>query len=567
MSSLRAITTLSLLTPLLASCGAGDQRSTPSAEARDSAGITIVENIRPEWGRAAQWQISNEPSLEIGLLDGPSEYQFERIADAIQLRDGKIIIADAGAHTIRFYDELGGYLTAAGGKGGGPGEFESLNTLVPLPGDSVGVWDTSAKRLTIFDAEGRLGRVLSVTEVPGFLALLHGSFDDGSILISPGEDVQELMSREPGEYRATALYLRYSSTGEFIDTLLIAPGEEKIAFREGSSFGNRPLLFSRGHKVTLGGQQIYEGVNDEYRIMVRPVGERPERIVTRIGELRQVESAELEEAVRKMTEGRVRRQGELAEMLGTSSAAARKPDIPHRDSYPAFNRLLIDSEDHLWVQAYPVPGEAHHEWSVFDPAGYWLGDLQVPASLHIYQIGSDFILGRWQDEFEVHYIRIYELTRGEMAETAPDPPATDREIMEVLPNVQSRLENALQKLDRLYPTSYLPPVTIAGDVAYSHLPELVRGREQEIETAFLEAHDQRDLSAWVYNTFEAEIGDLGYWVGYRIAKAYYQTATAKDRALREILEMTDAREFLAESGWRPGLELAAHDSSYISDDD
>src|SRR5690625_316049 len=375
------------------------------------------------------------------------------------------------------------------------------------------------------------------------------------------------MSREPGEYRATALYLRYSSTGEFIDTLLIAPGEEKSAFREGSSFGNRPLLFSRGHKVTLGGQQSYEGANGEYRIMVRPVGERPERIVTRIGELRQVESAELEEAVRKMTEGRVRRQGELAEMLGTSSAAARKPDIPHRDSYPAFNRLLIDSEDHLWVQAYPVPGEAHHEWSVFDPAGYWLGDLQVPASLHIYQIGSDFILGRWQDEFEVHYIRIYELTRGEMAETAPDPPATDREIMEVLPNVQSRLENALQKLDRLYPTSYLPPVTIAGDVAYSHLPELVRGREQEIETAFLEAHDQRDLSAWVYNTLEGEIGDLGYCDGDRIAKANYQTATAKDRALREIREMTEARESLAESQWRPGMTLTGHDSSHISADD
>ena len=47
-------------------------------------------------------------------------------------------------------------------------------------------------------------------------------------------------------------------------------------------------------------------------------------------------------------------------------------------------------------------------------------------------------------------------------------------------------------------------------------------------------------------------GDLGYWVGYRIVKAYYQRAADKQQALREILELSDPKAFLAKSGWRPG---------------
>lgn len=96
---------------------------------------------------------------------------------------------------------------------------------------------------------------------------------------------------------------------------------------------------------------------------------------------------------------------------------------------------------------------------------------------------------------------------------------------------------------------------IAGEVAYSHLAPLVAGREAQIETAFQADQDKTDLSAWLYNSKPGEPGDLGYWVGYRIAKAYYANATDKRRALREILEVSDAKAFLAASGWKPGMRL------------
>lgn len=93
---------------------------------------------------------------------------------------------------------------------------------------------------------------------------------------------------------------------------------------------------------------------------------------------------------------------------------------------------------------------------------------------------------------------------------------------------------------------------IAGAGAYSNLVAAVAGRETDIETAFLADIDKRDLSDWFYNGTLDEPGDLGYWVGYRIVKAYYDRAPDKARAVRDILEMTDAKAFLAESGWRPG---------------
>ena len=98
---------------------------------------------------------------------------------------------------------------------------------------------------------------------------------------------------------------------------------------------------------------------------------------------------------------------------------------------------------------------------------------------------------------------------------------------------------------------------IAGHTSYSHLGAATAGHEKEIETTFLADQDKKDLSSWLYNTKPGKPGDLGYWVGYRIAKTYYQRMPDKREALREILTMTDPKAFLARSGWHPGIRLQA----------
>jgi hypothetical protein len=94
-----------------------------------------------------------------------------------------------------------------------------------------------------------------------------------------------------------------------------------------------------------------------------------------------------------------------------------------------------------------------------------------------------------------------------------------------------------------------------GEVTSSQMKLSTQGHEKEIETAFLADEDNTDLSKWLDNSSYDKQGDLGYWVGYRIAKSYYQHDSDKRRALREIIEMTDPKAFLAKSGWFPGIKL------------
>lgn len=93
---------------------------------------------------------------------------------------------------------------------------------------------------------------------------------------------------------------------------------------------------------------------------------------------------------------------------------------------------------------------------------------------------------------------------------------------------------------------------ISGGVANVAVHASAKGREMEIETRFAADLDKTDLSAWFDNTTADDVGQLGYWVGYRVAAAYYRNAPDKRVAIREMIQIADARSFLAKSGWRPG---------------
>lgn len=62
-----------------------------------------------------------------------------------------------------------------------------------------------------------------------------------------------------------------------------------------------------------------------------------------------------------------------------------------------------------------------------------------------------------------------------------------------------------------------------------------------------------DMSKWLYNgqTVKDRPGDLGYYMGYRIAKAYYEQAADKRQAIIDMIELTLPMEFLQKSKYDP----------------
>jgi hypothetical protein len=97
----------------------------------------------------------------------------------------------------------------------------------------------------------------------------------------------------------------------------------------------------------------------------------------------------------------------------------------------------------------------------------------------------------------------------------------------------------------------------SGQISNGQLIRWTRGRENEIETAFLADAEKKDISGWLYNGLGTpeKPGDLGYWVGYRIAKAYYLRHRNKHDALGDLLKTRDPHRILRQSGWRPGIKL------------
>ncbi len=83
--------------------------------------------------------------------------------------------------------------------------------------------------------------------------------------------------------------------------------------------------------------------------------------------------------------------------------------------------------------------------------------------------------------------------------------------------------------------------------------EYAEAHEAELWADFSREMHGKDYSRWLWNGGNPKRGDrpadLGYWIGYRITKSYYDRAADKPRAIHDILTIRDFDRFLAESGY------------------
>ena len=80
--------------------------------------------------------------------------------------------------------------------------------------------------------------------------------------------------------------------------------------------------------------------------------------------------------------------------------------------------------------------------------------------------------------------------------------------------------------------------------------EYGKGWELQIWADFTKKMYLNKASIWIANGDQETAdkpADLGYWVGYQICKAYYDTAKDKQQAIYDMLHITDYKKFLEES--------------------
>lgn len=103
---------------------------------------------------------------------------------------------------------------------------------------------------------------------------------------------------------------------------------------------------------------------------------------------------------------------------------------------------------------------------------------------------------------------------------------------------------------------------ISGRHINAHVHEWANPRAGELWQEFRERMHGTSSSEWLYggNEDTDRPADLAYWMGYRIAAAYYGGAADKTEAIADILNITDFDAFLDRSGVAADFDAAGPES-------
>jgi len=395
----------------LAACGS-DGGAASTATVRDSAGVAIVENAGTgaTWSDRQPWLVREEPEVDIGTLEGEEPYQLFRVTGALRLSDGRIVVANGGSSELRYFDANGEFLMSAGRQGSGPGEFERLGWVRSMPGDSVFAYDSSTRRVSVFDAAGEFVRSFQVTS-PGErqFPLAQGMFDDGKVLVMNLNLFGADGPPPDGYQRRSDTYQVFSSQGELESEIGSFLGAETF-MRSGREGGNTfisiaQIPFGHSPSAVAAGEHLVYGSSDTYEYGVYARDGSLLRIVRRAFEPRGVTDADLAAFIDRQVEDREGQQTR-------AEVEKQYADMPLPNTMPAYDDIERDAEGNIWVRDFSPDVDAPRTWTVFDSVGQMRGSLTVPAGVSVLQIGTDYVIGRWRDDLDVEHVRVYGIVKG-----------------------------------------------------------------------------------------------------------------------------------------------------------
>lgn len=393
----RSIVPLVILSLTACAGGEADERG---FEVSDSAGIRIATSGQPATERLPL--LAPEASLDIGLQEGDEAYQLTSVVDATVLSDGSIAVADAGASMIRVYSADGRHLRSFGGAGDGPGEFRRIENLVRFGADTIGVYDTGRRRISVFSPEGSLVREVQLAQrATGLRAAPDGSF----VAISGRGDL-EPPARTGVIERSTVAVVRFDAHGSLADTVAMARGGGMQLIEVGpgpSSLGAVP--YDGLSHMRLAGDTIVLGTAERCEIRKLATDGRVLELIRWDCDLGVTE----EDASRWREYSLEMARREQPEVLPMVTLLVENTVFP--ETRAAYGSFLVSGDGSIWLSALRLlPTDVPPYWTILDAGGRLLGDLNVPDRFLPLEVGEDYVLGRWSDELDVQHVRLYELT-------------------------------------------------------------------------------------------------------------------------------------------------------------
>jgi hypothetical protein len=209
---------------------------------------------------------------------------------------------------------------------------------------------------------------------------------------------------------------RFDLTNPAADSVFSVPGsEDMISFPNPGAIQHRPVVFGKTTHLAASGDYIHVAPTDEFSIQVRDIDGTLQRVVRRIETPREVTSDNVDEYVE--------RRGEALDLPDDRRTEFEQTlrQLRVAETLPAFRWMVADSEGNLWVEEWEGVGFEQGRFSVFRSDGAWLGRIDLPTGLPesrggLFQpwidIGPDYLLGVWTDDYGVEQVRLYRIEKG-----------------------------------------------------------------------------------------------------------------------------------------------------------
>jgi len=392
---------------ILAGCSEEGVRG-PTAEIVDSAGVRIVTYDLTDVAIPAFAGVG-EPELEIGGVDGESEYLLSRIIDLRTLDDGSIVIADGGGNDLRVYDPKGGHLRTLGQRGEGPGEFAAAPFIAGLAGDTLFAWDETSRRVTSFSGSGDLIETTRLQAEAAYpvrvIRLDDGTYVSQAGWVASGPDPLEAHDMR---LELDSLVIEHiAADGAVLDTIRVLADQERIKMRQIREGGRQALqmtprpLTARAFVRSDGVRPII-GHNDAFELVSYGPDGASRQVLRVEGVWPSVSAGE----IRSTFEARLAEASEDGE-LDPRTLRLYDEFLPART--PAFSNVIIGGDGSLWVAQFQFDRSNGFEWLVFSPEGELRGTVRTPPDLRVFEIREGSVLGVVLDDFDVPFVRRHPL--------------------------------------------------------------------------------------------------------------------------------------------------------------
>lgn len=316
-----------------------------------------------------------EEVVRIGDEAAGDTVLFASIENIVVNSRGQIFTEELTPTAIRAFDSNGSYLADVGALGEGPGEYSDplFGGMLTGPADSVYVFDSRRRHLSIYEPD-EFEFVRSIT-MPPYPVEEDNRLEHFDILGVVKDGYVFQLRLVPSRLLVTAnretndVIRMVNLDGSYGPVVATGPGfEGVVSLREFAQFPQKipfpdSVPFGRSMNWGLGSDgMLFSGWNDSINIAVRSVSDPEEQHISMTHDPIPISGAEMENWL---------------SYFGPETRAKFSERGLHTTK-PAYEELLVDDNNRVWLKLSATQDSTDVEWIVLDMDSRVIGKVTLP---------------------------------------------------------------------------------------------------------------------------------------------------------------------------------------------